>query len=153
MGATATPTRSEQGPQPTGSARVTAARLDELAGLVTTISGEHEALEVENPATGKLLASVVGGAGGGAVQLRDPATGRSLGAPFGQINAASGVIWVTFSPDGRMLASADSVGTVRFWQVSALENPYRALCADVGALTRQEWKQYAPGEPQPSVCS
>jgi hypothetical protein len=37
--------------------------------------------------------------------------------------------------------------------VSAFINPYAALCADVGAPTRQEWKQYAGNESQASVCS
>jgi len=99
---------------------------------------------------GKLLASV---SGLGAVRLWDPATGRPLGVPFGLVNAASGVNRVAFSPNGKLLASADSGGTIRFWNVSAFVNPYAALCADVGTPTQQEWKQYAPGEPQPRVCS
>ena len=43
---------------PTGSKRVDAARLDQLAGLVTTAGGERETIEVENPATGRLLGTV-----------------------------------------------------------------------------------------------
>ena len=89
----------------------------------------------------------------GTVQLWNPATGQAVGIPFGVINAANGVNDVTFSPDGKLLASADTDGTVRFWDVSAFRNPYATLCADVGAPTRQEWQQYAAGEPQPSVCS
>ena len=97
-----------------------------------------------------LLATVTGT---GAVQLWNPVTGQAVGAPFGQSNLDNEVGSVTFSPDGRLLASADSAGTVRFWEVSAFINPYAALCADVGAPTQQEWRKYAGGEPQPSVCT
>ena len=33
-----------------------------------------------------------------------------------------------------------------------IAHPYASLCADVGPPTRQEWRQYAAGEPQPTVC-
>lgn len=52
-------TREPERPAPpTGSDRIDAARLRALAGRVTTAGGHHEPLEVENPATGKLLATV-----------------------------------------------------------------------------------------------
>jgi hypothetical protein len=88
-----------------------------------------------------------------AVRLWDPVTGQALGVPFGAGNPPVEVDAVAFSPDGRLLVSADIHGAVRFWRVAAFTNPYAALCADVGAPTRQEWKQYATGEPQPSICS
>jgi hypothetical protein len=60
---------------------------------------------------------------------------------------------VAFNADGRLLASADANGTVQVWQIATFANPYAALCADVGPLTKAKWAQYAAGEPQPSVCS
>jgi succinate-semialdehyde dehydrogenase/glutarate-semialdehyde dehydrogenase len=46
-------------PPPTGSDRIDAARLRELAGRVTTAGGgEREPLEIENPATGRALGTV-----------------------------------------------------------------------------------------------
>ena len=59
---------------------------------------------------------------------------------------------VAFSPDGKLLASADGDGNVQTWQLSLLADPYAALCTDVGPPTKANWTQYVPGEPQPSVC-
>jgi acyl-CoA reductase-like NAD-dependent aldehyde dehydrogenase len=42
----------------TGSKRIDTARLGSLAALVTTTSGEHDELEIENPATRRVLAGV-----------------------------------------------------------------------------------------------
>ena len=49
---------SERSPAPTGSRRVDTQRLAQLAARVTTGEGEREPIEVENPANGRLLATV-----------------------------------------------------------------------------------------------
>jgi succinate-semialdehyde dehydrogenase/glutarate-semialdehyde dehydrogenase len=50
--------QAKRSAEPTGSERIDARRLRELAGRVTTSGGEREDLEVENPAVGRLLATV-----------------------------------------------------------------------------------------------
>ncbi len=99
---------------------------------------------------GTLLAAA---GGDGTVRLWNPATGKSIGTPLpAGTGPRAGVTAVAFSPDGTLLASAGADGTVRTWQVSLFADPYAALCADVGPPTKANWTQYAPGEPQPSVC-
>ena len=87
------------------------------------------------------------------MRLWNPVTGQAVGAPLpaytGQVAAVNGA---AFSPDGKLLATADADGTVRTWQISLFVHPYAALCADVGPPTKADWMRYVPGEPQPSVC-
>jgi len=98
---------------------------------------------------GQLLASADAD---GTVQLWDPATGQLVRA-IQETGSSTRVAGVAFSPDGRLLAIASSDGAVSLWDLSALTDPYQALCTDVGPPTRQQWQQYAPGEPQPKVCA
>jgi succinate-semialdehyde dehydrogenase/glutarate-semialdehyde dehydrogenase len=58
MAVTTDSTRTDPGPS-TGSKRIDSARLSALADRVTTAGGDRESIEVENPATGQLLGTVL----------------------------------------------------------------------------------------------
>jgi WD40 repeat protein len=101
---------------------------------------------------GRLLATAGNDKAGGSAGLWNPATGQPVGGTL-PIDTSGGVAGMAFSPDGSLLATADSDGTVQLWKMSIFANPYKALCADVGPPTREEWTQYAAGEPFPKVCA
>jgi class 3 adenylate cyclase/DNA-binding beta-propeller fold protein YncE len=117
--------------------------------LVSTIYGSQPSYGVAFARHGALLASADAD---GTVRLWDPVTGQ-LVSTIQETGPNGGVAAVAFSPDGTLLASANIDGTVPLWDLSLFTHPYEALCTGVGPPTRQEWHQYAPGEPQPGVCA
>ena len=78
------------------------------------------------------------GYGDGTVRLWDAATQQEIGTPLiADSNPASaaignGVAGVAFSPDGKILATADAAGTVRLWDVFTRRQIGPALTADNG---------------------
>ncbi|MET8145868.1 AAA family ATPase [Sphaerisporangium sp. NPDC005288] len=85
------------------------------------------------------------------VRLWDVATRRQLGAPLtGPFEYAAGL---TFLPGRGTLAAAEDTGTLDLWQVGEPPDPLAAVCATAGrAMTREEWKRYAPGADFQTVC-
>jgi len=75
------------------------------------------------------------------VRLWDPATGRRVRAPL-QTGSRNGVPGVAFSPDGTLLASADSDGTVRLWD-PATGQPVGAPI-QTGGQTSVWWVAFSP---------
>ncbi|MER7130094.1 WD40 repeat domain-containing protein [Streptosporangium saharense] len=87
----------------------------------------------------------------GTVQLWDVAVRKPIGAPIA--DRAGAVAAVAFAPDGTALTGAGPEGAVRRWRTEIPSDPVATLCAVVGrSLTREEWRQYVPGQPFQQVC-
>ena len=131
-----------------GTVRLLNPATGQPAGTPIQTGDRNTIVQVAFSPEGKLLATA---GNDGTVRLLDPATGRPAGTPIQ--TGRQGVFGVAFSPDGKQLAGVYGDFTADVWNLSLLANPYAALCADVGPPTRQAWDQYAPGQPQPKVCS
>ena len=132
-----------------GTVRLWNPATGHLVGAPLPAGGGRGVHGVAFSPNGKLLATADAD---GTVRLWNPATGHPVGVPL-LASASEAVYGVAFSPDGRLLASAYRDGNVRLWEVWLFAHPRAALCADVGPPTRQEWRQYAAGEPQPNICN
>ena len=84
----------------------------------------------------------------GSVQVWEAATGRDIC----RMEHEDQVNDVVFSPDGRWIASGSRDGTARVWPLR-MEDLIAEACARLSTnLTREEWKQYIPGEPYRKTC-
>ena len=89
--------------------------------LLTPGADSRDTSDAVFSGNGRLLATI----GNGDAQLRNPVTGTIIGKPFPPTTGASGggalVRAVAFSPDGKILASADSAGYIRLWNTATGE--------------------------------
>ena len=93
----------------------------------------------------------------GAIQMWDAATRTQASGvmPSGLINAFGlGIRSLIFSPDNRLLLSADNHANVTPWPTWMFANPYAALCDEVGAPNSAVWETYESGVSEPTgTCS
>ena len=109
-------------------------------GMLPATSMSKLVYKVAFSPNGRLLASADSD---GTIRLWNPATGQAVGAPItaaiggpnGNTNAVlafGGVYEVAFSPDGKLLASADADGRVRLWNPATGHAVGKSLPADTG---------------------
>jgi WD40 repeat protein len=90
---------------------------------------------------------------GGTIPLwdvTDPAHPRLLSQPL--TGGTGPVDSVTFSTDGRMLASGNLDGTIRLWNLD-IQYAIDRICATAGGLTPQQWNQYINQLPYKASCT
>lgn len=58
---------------------------------------------------------------------------------------------MAFSSDGRTLASGNTDGTIRLWNLN-VRYAIERICATAGGLTPQQWHDYVPQLPYQPLC-
>ena len=86
----------------------------------------------------------------GRLRVFDVWTGQQLGGP---VTISTGTVHaVAFSPDGSVVTTSDSNGTVQRFPVAAFREPVPLLCAQVGLLSSNVWGEVAAGASEPVSC-
>jgi WD40 repeat protein len=124
----------------------------QLAGTLPArgTSSLEEPTAVAFSPDGKLIAI---GYVDGAIQLWNAAAETPVSGlmPSSLVNVPGlGIRSLMFSPDGRLLLSADNNSDVTPWQTWLFANPYAALCDEVGAPTSRVWETYESGILEPT---
>ncbi|WHM40470.1 WD40 repeat domain-containing protein [Streptomyces sp. BPTC-684] len=83
------------------------------------------------------------------VRLWNPATGTSIGSPLRY--ADGDVVALTMSPGGRTLLEGSAATVVR-WPFALREWEALACAVSGGGITRETWREYAPGYVPVALC-